>query len=1275
MSTKGPAKKLGLEPGHIILELNGEDITRLDIRQIVFLLAEKKGQIFEIGVGKDSRFNFEQAMMDTQRTVWFQRNDDSSSGLQLMSTDDGPRVERLLDNSAASIAAINVGDRIVEINNLEMQNSSGVEIFAALGLGTDHILVLNPDSSPVIRSSGSSIGAFHVGESETSNGGNAGNKSGNSLKGATKGKRKQITLTALEKKMFGFGVGSSLDDVGTRVQNLAPGGAADKSGKVRIGDRILMANGLDLSQASTAEVVACLSMNRSVTLILEEDPTPLGSESISPSKAGKRNRLARRGAKRSKRETTDANSTDGIGPVREIRIKRAPGSGLGLKILTDEECRIARISEIIPGRPADLCGGINIGDRLISANGTSLRNLTHENIVRVMLADTDVTVLELASDSAPMIDDSVRKTVTIHREPGEGIGLKIHSTQQSDGTAVGARISEIIPGRPASKTGNISPGDWLIEANGVVLEGIPHDQIVGVLTSIKATIVTLVLEPDDTPIEDVEAENNAALMEHTTIFGEKSLLNEIRTVTVQRSADGMLGFQFYSEVGLPWTRVCDIVPGSPCSMTELEQEDVIVTIDGTDVLNLGHDPVLHALQNAGQVTVLQVACPPANESAADYRQPAGGSPGNAALHPTNRHLPMYEPYLAYVPRDEGPLGFGIISDDANRGARIDAVVEGSPAAEVGIQNGDILLKVDGTVVVDTGHEGVVNELSRWQDKPIEMLLGRKHIPLMVELTRKSKKKVWGFELHPVGATGGVAGSEPTRAGTVSTVKDGSAAAIADVRPGDVVLEIHGVNVEDATENSAIDAEMQKPSESMALVLLRAPDVSFSYTTIRVHKEPTDKLGFGLCTLDEKEGAFVTKLRGDSVSRRAGLRENDWIYAINECVIGTKKHTEVLKLVTTAPDASTISFTIRPNADVDPSYSLSDSVPRLVSMQRSPSQGLGMKIITASDGVSYPRISQVLEDGAAKQTRLINVGDRILRVNSEDLKGASHDKAIQTLVQMETLELVLQKDVSPMPSNTIAGEGTDTSDDTPVSSPVTKKKMALADIGRRVSVDGYPGLGTIKFVGHHKITRKLRCGVEMDSECGRNNGTVKGHPYFKCAADRGVLVTPHKVSFVGPRVGKSGSPLKLKPKSPKVDVEEAMKRVMALAGELNQLADEHEEREDNEDLPVLPSFGGGDDEDEDDLPNLVVPPDDHDDDDDDDDDDELPTLAGGGGDDTDDEDLPDFAPSDDDDEALPAFGNAAGDDDDELPPPPEYEEVDLDALTRMLGYDASADTEI
>jgi hypothetical protein len=59
--------------------------------------------------------------------------------------------------------------------------------------------------------------------------------------------------------------------------------------------------------------------------------------------------------------------------------------------------------------------------------------------------------------------------------------------------------------------------------------------------------------------------------------------------------------------------------------------------------------VLHALQNAGQSTTLKVARPPANETAAMYGA-AVGRGGNELPHPTDRHLPMYEPYLVYGAR-------------------------------------------------------------------------------------------------------------------------------------------------------------------------------------------------------------------------------------------------------------------------------------------------------------------------------------------------------------------------------------------------------------------------------------------------------------------------------------------------------------------------------------------------------------------------------------------------------------------------------------------------
>jgi len=71
----------------------------------------------------------------------------------------------------------------------------------------------------------------------------------------------------------------------------------------------------------------------------------------------------------------------------------------------------------------------------------------------------------------------------------------------------------------------------------------------------------------------------------------------------------------------------------------------------------------------------------------------------------------------------------------------------------------------------------------------------------------------------------------------------------------------------------------------------------------------------------------------------------------------------------------------------------------------------------------------------------------------------------------------------------------------------------ADIGKRVLVDGYDSIGTLRFVGKHRKKDITRCGVELDDNVGKNNGTVDGFTYFETEDKRGILVSPRKVSFV------------------------------------------------------------------------------------------------------------------------------------------------------------------
>ena len=71
-------------------------------------------------------------------------------------------------------------------------------------------------------------------------------------------------------------------------------------------------------------------------------------------------------------------------------------------------------------------------------------------------------------------------------------------------------------------------------------------------------------------------------------------------------------------------------------------------------------------------------------------------------------------------------------------------------------------------------------------------------------------------------------------------------------------------------------------------------------------------------------------------------------------------------------------------------------------------------------------------------------------------------------------------------------------------------LLATDMGVRVKVFGYEGMGVLRFVGKFHVQNDDRLGVELDLQVGRNNGTVGGRAYFACASNHGVLVPPRMV---------------------------------------------------------------------------------------------------------------------------------------------------------------------
>ncbi|XP_026295789.1 protein lap4 isoform X8 [Apis mellifera] len=154
---------------------------------------------------------------------------------------------------------------------------------------------------------------------------------------------------------------------GIFISHVVPGGIAAKSGKLRMGDRILKVNGTDVTKATHQEaVMELLRPGDQIVLTVQHDPLPENYQLV---------------------------EIEYI-PVTELVITKEPGEKLGMHIKgglrgqkgnpldhTDEGVFISKINS---GGAAKRDGRLKVGMRLLEVNGTSLLGATHQEAVNIL---------------------------------------------------------------------------------------------------------------------------------------------------------------------------------------------------------------------------------------------------------------------------------------------------------------------------------------------------------------------------------------------------------------------------------------------------------------------------------------------------------------------------------------------------------------------------------------------------------------------------------------------------------------------------------------------------------------------------------------------------------------------------------------------------------------------------------------------------------------------------------------------------------------------------
>ncbi|XP_047462447.1 disks large homolog 2 isoform X19 [Mugil cephalus] len=204
------------------------------------------------------------------------------------------------------------------------------------------------------------------------------------------------------------------------VTKIIDGGAAQKDGRLQVGDRLLMVNSYSLEEVSHEEAVAILKNTLDVVYLKVGKPTsvylsdPYGppdiTHSFSPVMENHISSPINSGTLEYKsclppisprsysplpkhllgEEDMNRNPSldDGEGhrfdsqlfQLREPRkvVLHKGTTGLGFNIVGGEDGEGIFVSFILAGGPADLSGELRRGDQILSVNGTDLRGATHE---------------------------------------------------------------------------------------------------------------------------------------------------------------------------------------------------------------------------------------------------------------------------------------------------------------------------------------------------------------------------------------------------------------------------------------------------------------------------------------------------------------------------------------------------------------------------------------------------------------------------------------------------------------------------------------------------------------------------------------------------------------------------------------------------------------------------------------------------------------------------------------------------------------------------------
>ncbi|KAM4038148.1 glutamate receptor-interacting protein 1 isoform 20-T20 [Anomaloglossus baeobatrachus] len=685
-----------------------------------------------------------------------------------------------------------------------------------------------------------------------------------------------------------------------------------------------------------------------------------------------------------------------------VELMKKEGTTLGLTVSggIDKDGK-PRVSNLRQGGIAARSDQLNVGDYIKCVNGINLTKFRHDEIISLLKNVGERVVLEVEYELPPVsIQGSgvIFRTVevTLHKE-GNTFGFVIRGGAHEDrNKSRPVVITCVRPGGPADREGTIKPGDRLLSVDGIRLHGATHAEAMSILKQCGQE-ATLLVEYEVSVMDSVSTASGPLLVEVAKTPG--SNLGVALTTSM-----------YCNKQVIVIDKIKSASIADRCGALHIG--DHILSVDGT---SMEYCTLAEATQ------LLASTCEQVKLEILPYHQ---------------TRLALKGPDHALVSSSFSPTSMSAYSlSSLNTGTLPRSLYPTSPRGTLMRRR---MKKKDfkSSLSLASSTVGLAGQVVHTESTEVVL----------------TADPIVGFGIQLQGSVFATETlSSPPLISYVDV--DSPAERCGIIQVGDRVMAINGVQTEDSTFEEA--NQLLRDATIAGKVTLEIEfDVAESVIPssgtfhVKLPKKHNVELGITISSPSSRKNGdplVISDIKKGSVAHRTGTLElGDKLLAIDNIRLDNCSMEDAVQILQQCEEL--VKLKIRKDEDNSDEQESSGAIIYTVELKRYGGP-LGITISGTEEPFDPIIISSLTKGGLAERTGAIHIGDRILAINCNSLKGKPLSEAIH-LLQMagETVTLKIKKQTDETSPKAFTSSGRinelcDAEDDTPL----TQKSSNLSDI--------------------------------------------------------------------------------------------------------------------------------------------------------------------------------------------------------------------------------------